>query len=117
MKINKEIFIAALKRAIWTGLQTMIAMIPVGARIQEVDWLDILSVVAVAMILSFAKSFVAGMPETDVAGTLYIDTSDPETDRYKIEMNQLEGLSGKRSVQLRIDTSEKLDGEVHYLGE
>lgn len=117
MKLNKEVFIAALKRALWTGLQTVIAMIPVGARIQEVDWIDILSVVAVAMILSFAKSLVAGMPETDVAGTLYIDTSDPETDRYKLEMIQLEGLSTKKSVQLRIDTSEKLDGEVKYVGE
>lgn len=114
---EKDRLAAALKRALWTALQTMIAMIPVGARIQEVDWLDILSVMAVAAILSFAKSIVAGTPESDIAGTLYIDTSDDSTDRYQIAMNQLEGLSRKSSVQLRISTEKKLDGEVKYLGE
>ena len=39
MKLTKDILIAALKRASWTSLQTMIALLPVGARIQEVDWL------------------------------------------------------------------------------
>ena len=114
---EKDRLVAAVKRALWTALQTMIAMIPVGARIQEVDWLDILSVMAVATILSFAKSIVAGTPESDLAGTIYIDTSDPETDRYQIEMNQLEGLSRKSSVQLKVSTEKKLDGEVKYLGE
>lgn len=114
---EKDKLIAALKRALWTALQTMVAMIPVGARIQEVDWLDILSVMAVAAVLSFAKSIVAGMPETDTAGTLYIDTSDPATDRYQIEMKQLAGLSAKRSVQLRISTEKRLEGDTKYVGE
>ena len=114
---EKDRLIAAAKRALWTALQTMLAMIPVGARIQEVDWLDILSVMIVAAILSFAKSIVAGTPESDTAGTLYIDTTGEDTDRYQIEMNQLEGLETKRSVQLRISTDKKLDGEVKYIGE
>ena len=118
MNLNKDILIAALKRALWTFLQTAIGMIPVGARIIEVGWLDILSVCTVAAIVSFAKSLVVGMPESDVAGVMHIDTSDPETDKYQIEMYQLEGLSAKKTVQLKIDGNAKLDDvETKYIGE
>lgn len=114
---EKEKLILALKRALWTALQTMIAMVPVGARIQEVDWLDILSVCAVAAILSFAKSIVIGMPEAATEGTMYIDTTDEDTDRYLIDLDQLEGLSEKKTIRLNVRTDKKLDGDVKYIGE
>lgn len=118
---EKDKLIAAIKRAAWTVIQTIAAnlliLIPEGSGFEDVNWLRVISICVVAAILSFAKSIVAGMPETDTAGTLYIDTSDPATDRYQIEMKQLEGLSSKRSVQLRISTDKKLEGDVKYVGE
>ena len=105
----KEALIPALKRALWTIAQTAIAMIPIGARIAEVDWLDILSVCAVAGILSLLKSIVVGMPEAEYGGTLHIDTSDPEKDKYLMEFDELDGLAKKTTVQVKIDPNAKLD--------
>lgn len=62
----KEIFIAALKRALWTAAETALAMIPVGAAVEEVNWLHIFSVVAVATLISFLKSIVVTMPEVSL---------------------------------------------------
>ena len=59
----REKLIAALKRAAWTAAETALALIPVGVGIEEVEWIHVASVVAVATVLSFLKSIVAGMPE------------------------------------------------------
>jgi len=61
----KDMIIAALKRAGWTAAETALAMIPVGVGIEQVNWIHVLSVVAVASILSLLKSVVAGMPEVE----------------------------------------------------
>ena len=61
----KEKLIAALKRAAWTAAETALAMIPVGVGIEEVEWIHVLSVVALATVLSFLKSVIAGMPEVN----------------------------------------------------
>ena len=61
----KKKLIAALKRAAWTAAETALAMIPVGVRIEEVEWIHVLSVVALAAVLSLLKSIVAGMPEVN----------------------------------------------------
>lgn len=54
---------AALARAVWTIAQTMLAMLTIGMSVQEVDWLRMLSVGAVAGVYSLLKSIVAGIPE------------------------------------------------------
>lgn len=64
----KEKFIAALKRAAWTAAETALAMIPVGVGIEEVEWIHVLSVVALAAVLSLLKSVIAGMPEVQNNG-------------------------------------------------
>lgn len=61
----KDKIIAALKRAGWTAAETALAMIPVGARIEQVEWIHVLSVVATATIISLLKSVVMGMPEVE----------------------------------------------------
>ena len=55
---------AAGIRAIKTRAQTAIGMIAVGAAFHDIDWLHVLSVVAVAGILSILTS-LAGLPEVD----------------------------------------------------
>ncbi len=61
----KQFWLAALKRAGWTAAETALALIPVGVGIESVKWLHVISVVAVAALLSFLKSIVAGMPEVN----------------------------------------------------
>jgi len=61
----KEKIIPALKRAGWTAAECALAMIPVGVGVEDVSWLHVLSVVAVATVISLLKSVVAGMPEVE----------------------------------------------------
>lgn len=39
-----------------------------------------------------------------VSGTLKIDKSDPERDRYLLEIDQLEGLDRKKRIVLKVDS-------------
>lgn len=62
---------ATAVRAVKTFAQTFVSLIAVGASVSEVDWKYVLSVSAVALILSVGTS-VAGLPEvadTDTALT------------------------------------------------
>jgi len=61
--MNKQFWIALAKRAAWTAAETALALIPVGVGIEEVGWLHVLSVSALAAVISALKSIVAGMPE------------------------------------------------------
>lgn len=61
--MNKQFWIALSKRAAWTFAETALALIPVGVGIEEVSWLHVLSVSALAAVISALKSIVAGMPE------------------------------------------------------
>ena len=56
---------AALIRAVKTVAQTAIGMITVGAALDEVKWVYVLSVSATAGILSILTS-IAGLPEVEL---------------------------------------------------
>lgn len=58
----KEWAVAALIRAIRTFAQSFAACIAVGAAVEEVQWLHVLSVSFVAFVLSMATS-LGGLPE------------------------------------------------------
>lgn len=88
----KDIIIAALKRAGWTAAETALAMIPVGAAVEEVQWLHILSVVAVATLIAFLKSLLVSMPEVKLQS---------EVENLKNQSNDVEGSKS--------DTSEALE--------
>ena len=49
-------------RAVKTFAQTCVAMIPVSAMIQEVDWVVIISTAALSAVVSILTS-IAGIPE------------------------------------------------------
>ncbi len=53
---------AAGVRAVKTVSQTAVAMIPVAATIQQVDWLTVLGTAALAGVVSILTS-LAGLPE------------------------------------------------------
>ena len=61
---TKEWWKAAGMRAIKTIAQTAVSMIVVGSPATEVDWLNILSVSAVAGVASILTS-IAGVPEVE----------------------------------------------------
>lgn len=70
--MNREWWIAALTRAIKTVCQTAVALIGSGSiGIIDVDWLNLLSVSALAGLVSILTS-IAGLPE--VADPEYQDT-------------------------------------------
>ena len=60
----KEWLKAALIRAIKTFAQTAVASISVGAAVEEVQWLRVLSVSGVAFVLSMLTS-LGGLPEVE----------------------------------------------------
>lgn len=45
------------------------------------------------------------------AGTLKIDHSNPEKDVYRLEIDDLEGLSKKRKIVLKVDNRANLSQE------
>lgn len=54
---------AAGKRAAWTMAQTALALIPVGATMEGVNWKMVLSTAVCAGIYSIIKSVAIGAPE------------------------------------------------------
>lgn len=67
--MNKKVFtktwlIAAGVRALRTVAQTAVSMLTVGQAVLEVNWLNVLSVSAVAGLISMLTS-IAGLPEVE----------------------------------------------------
>lgn len=71
--INKVWLKAAGIRALKTFAQTAVATISIGVALNEVDWLRVLSVAAVAAVCSLLTS-AAGLPE--------IKEGDEDEERY-----------------------------------
>ena len=63
--MNKIWFKAAAVRALKTMAQTAVAMLPVAATIQEVNWLTVAGTAALAGVASLLTS-LAGLPEVKV---------------------------------------------------
>lgn len=68
---------AAGIRALKTICQTAIASISTAAVLSDVPWLYVLSASALSGILSILTSIATGLPEVDLAQTLYALDNDP----------------------------------------
>ena len=77
-QMNADFWKAALIRAIKTVCQTAIATIGTAIVITDVHWMYVLSASALSGILSILTSIAAGLPEVDLAETLYALDNDPE---------------------------------------
>ena len=62
--MNKKWFKAAGTRAVKTMAQTAVSMLTVGQAVLDVNWVNVLSVSAVAGVISMLTS-VAGLPEVE----------------------------------------------------
>ena len=61
---TKEWFYAAFIRSIKTIAQTAVSMLTVGQAVLDVNWVNVLSVSAVAGVISMLTS-IAGLPEVE----------------------------------------------------
>lgn len=105
MKFTVDFLKKALIRALHTFAQTAAGMITVGAALSEVDWLHILSVSAVAFIISFLKSFVVGIPESGIIeGTMTIDNSNADDPKVDLDFGALEldQMAEMKAVKMNI---------------
>lgn len=62
--MNKKWFKAAGIRALKTIAQTAVSMLTIGQAVLDVNWLNVLSVSAVAGVISMLTS-IAGLPEVE----------------------------------------------------
>ena len=69
--MTKEFWKAALIRAIKTICQTAIATIGTAMVITDVNWMYVISASALSGILSILTSLSVGLPEVQLAETLY----------------------------------------------
>ena len=65
--MSKKWWKAAGIRALKTLCQTAVSMLTIGQAVMEVDWVNVLSVSAVAGVISLLTS-VAGLPEVEEKG-------------------------------------------------
>ena len=62
---DKSFWKAALVRMAKTMAQTALSMLTVGQAVLDVDWLNVLSVSAVAGLISLLTSIATGLPEVN----------------------------------------------------
>ena len=77
--MSKDFWKAALIRALKTICQTAVATIGTAMVVTDVNWVYVLSASALAGILSLLTSISAGLPEVQLADTLYaLDNMEDE---------------------------------------
>ncbi len=87
--MNKDFWKAALIRALKTVCQTAIATIGTAMVVTDVNWTYVLSASALSGILSLLTSISVGLPEVQLANTLYsLDNFNDED--YESEYDMLD---------------------------
>ena len=76
--MNRDFWKAALIRALKTVCQTAVATIGTAMVVTDVNWIYVLSASALAGILSLLTSISVGLPEVQLADTLYALDNDPD---------------------------------------
>ena len=75
MKFTIEWLKAAAVRALRTAAQVALTMLTVGMTMNDVDWIQLVSVSAVAAVYSILTSIVTDLPEVGSDGTMAVDES------------------------------------------
>lgn len=113
-KLTKEWFYAAFIRMIRTMAQVALSMFTIGAALSEIDWLRILSVSVVAGVYSLLTSIVTTLPEVGTDGVLAIDDSDPEKQRWQLNLTTLpENVQKAKTVHIKVEPNADLKAEFN----
>ena len=111
MKITKEEFLSWLKataiRVVRTMAQVAAGYITVGLTIQEIDWLKMLSVMAVAGLYSIITNIVSRPPESADDGEVIVDPDGEYVGNLTIFTKQ-DDLMFKNKLVLNVK-HEKID--------
>lgn len=100
---TKAWFFAAMVRVIRTMAQVALSMISVGAAIQDINWINVLSVTLVSGIYSILTSIATGLPETQFDGSLIVTDVDPTKMNYNFEVNgDPADLADKKTVIFQV---------------
>ena len=114
MKITKEEFLSWLKataiRVVRTMAQVAAGYITVGAAIQEIDWLKMLSVMAVAGLYSIITNIVSRPPESADDGEVIIDPDGDKIGNLTIFTSQ-DDLMFKKKLVLNVKNEPLPDPE------
>ena len=78
--MNRDFWKAALIRALKTVCQTAVATIGTAMVVTDVNWVYVLSASALAGILSILTSISVGLPEVQLANTLYALDNEGDLD-------------------------------------
>lgn len=102
-RLTKAYLEAAFWRAFRTFFQVVASMIVVGAALNEIEWLKVLSTALVAAIASMAMSLGKEIPEMSTDGDMLIDNSDTAKDIYSLELgDNLDKLDKKGIVSFKV---------------
>lgn len=93
-----EFAVLALRRSLWTFAEVIVAMVPLGLALSEVDWKNVFEVAIVAAFIAFCKSIVAGMPEFNTDGELTISDTSCNV-RLGIDQDK---INSKKSIRLKV---------------
>lgn len=104
MKFTVEWVKAALIRAVRTAAQVALTMLTVGMAVNEVEWMKLLSVSAVAAVYSILTSIVTDLPEVGSDGTIVLDSAG-DISELNINLNT-EDLMKKDTVRLEVNSNE-----------
>ena len=87
--MNKEFWKAAGIRALKTVCQTAVATIGTAIVVTDVDWIYVVSASLLAGILSILTSISVGLPEVQLANTLY-DLDNEGDEEFMAEYDELD---------------------------
>ncbi len=113
MKQNTiDFFRAALIRALRTGIQSVLSKITVGVGLSDIDGKTIISVSAVAMLVSFLTSILTGLPEVNENGLFIIDDTDSDRTKWTLRYDgDPNNLKAGDSVRFKIVSTEQSEGK------
>ena len=115
MKFTVKWFQAALIRALRTAAQVALSMFTIGMAIHDINWMNVLSVTAVAAIYSLVTSIATDLPELepgtpqDPEGSLIIEDLNGDEPFVAVNLGQqhLEDVAKKKQIVLDVVTDEK----------